>query len=472
MRPSVRIFKNSAALLSATTLERGVAFFIPWYIARMLGKEQLGLYSTTMTFVMLSMPVAVWGFDQLLLREIARHRSKLGTYLLNAGLLTSITAVVTASAVALLTQFLNYSGTLQTLIWIAAFLVIPTYAESLIFETAIKGLEQMEWIALVRFPLTLLRVGVSLFLLFRGYDLAIVFVVLALYYGVTCLFYFRILKRVNSEFELHLDRSLSLNLTTTAVPFVLIGVFGITFKQIDRVLLSTLEDVEAVGVYSAGATLVLMIHLLAPALMESLFPGLARVYATSRERFSTISARLLKLVFVTIVPVAFVVFTLAQPLVLFVYSSEYLPSVVVTQILAFGIVPAFLGKFLFRTILASDNERVTLGVAFVNSVVNIALNFVLIPRFGVVGASVAAVLTECTGFLQNLLFVHFKIVPMNFIDVLWKPSFCTFSGAVLYWYVAIQWSGYVALPLALLVFAGMTMLTGIITKEDLLNVGI
>ena len=470
MRTARRVLKNSIALLTATLLERGIAFVITWYIARTLGKGILGEYSTAQSWLFVSLPLALWGFDQLLLREAARNRDKLDQYLVNAGVVIIAASAATALILNSITLLFDYPASLGALLRIISFWVIPFYAGSIWLETAIKSLERMEWITIVRTPLSIIRVGISVYLLWQGRSLEVVFWVLGGYYAVTCFFYFRILCAYIPRFNWTIQPAIVKGLAVQAIPFLLIGIFGVTFKQVDRIILSALAPMDLVGLYAAGATVMAMVLLLAPAMMESLFPGLSRMHLSARHHLQEAVGRLIRLIWFVTLPMTFAVITLVRPAVLLLFSADYVTSVGVAQILALAIVPAFLTRLLYRVLLATNNERTTLRVAAINSAIGITLNLILIPWIGLTGAALAVVGAETAGFLQNLTFVHRHIVRISLWQTLAKPAICTvFCGLIYAW--IYPWNAYVALTGALAVFVLIVYLWRILSVADFHDLG-
>lgn len=481
MNPVLRVLKNSTALSLTVLLERAVAFFLPWYIARVQGSEVYGGYATAMTFVVIASGFAYWGLDQLLPREIARDRKRSGTFLASAGVLGGATSILTALAVSMIVHFLHYPPQVQNLIYLGIVCVLLPRTEAILCEAAINGLEKMEWIAAVRFPIAVLRIASSVFLLSQGFGLEALLIILAAYHAAMCGVYLLLFKRFAPAFRLQFDRSLMRMLAIQAVPLVMTISIGETSKQIDRVFLSKLWETESVGIYSTGIMLVQVMYMLAPAIMNALYPVLSRAYTASRERFSALVAQIFRLLFIGIFPVALTIITFADLAILLVFGQEYVPSIAVLRIYALGIVPSFVARLLYRTILASNNERLTVRIVIVNSIAILALNGLLIPRYGVLGAAVSAACTELIGLTQNLFYVSRKVIRFDFGQALLRPGVSVLVSVLAYLGImqlnlpatqvrflgAVQWSFPAAWAISLVVFAIALFASRAIGRQDL-----
>jgi O-antigen/teichoic acid export membrane protein len=466
MNRALRVLKNSAALSLSVLLERGIALFLPLYVARVQGRQVWGHYSTALTFVTISASFAYWGLDQLLPREIARDRVRAGDFLANAGIVGGIASVLTTTIAIVIVHLLHYPPHVQYLIDIGIILTLFPRTEAILCEAMINGLEKMEWTAAVRFPITILRVACSAYLLSKGFGLEVLFIALAASHVLMCGIYLLLFKRLLPAFRLRFDRSLMRTLALQAIPFVTIIAIGETAKQADRVFLSKLWDTDSVGIYSVGIMLVQIMYMLAPAIMNALFPILSRAYVVSRRQFSSLISQIFKLLFVGIFPVTLTIISFADLAILLVFGPEYVSSITVLRIYALGIVPSFVARFLYRAILASNNEHLIIRVSFVNSVVGLALNIILIPRYGLLGASAAAVCTELVGLVQNLFYVSRRVGRFDFAHALLKPGACVLTSVLAY-LGAMRWNLPVAWVSSIAVFAGTLLASRTVSWKDL-----
>lgn len=465
MKSVTRVLKNSTALSLSVLLERGVAFFLPWYVARVQGKQEWGYYSTALTFVTIAAPLGYWGLDQLLPREVARDHGRVGILLTNAGVLGAVASAIASALGYLGVHLLDYPPPVQSMINLGIMLVLIPRTESIVCEAAINGLERMEWVTAVRFPATILRVGISVLLLSRGYGVGVLFASLSVYYMLTVILYVALLLHSVPSFRLQVNRATTRTLAIQGIPFVAIIFIGEGFKHVDRLLLSKLRDTDVVGLYSAGIMPIQLMYLIAPAIMTALFPMLSRQFVTSKEQFSNLVSRLFKLLFVGVFPIMLAIVAFANPAILLVFGPEYKSSITVLQISALATLPSFLARLLYRTILASDNERLTIRVVLVSSLVSLVLNALLIPRYGLVGASIAAVFTELSGLVQNLYYVDRHVLEFAFRQALLMPGVCALPSLMVF-FVLVRSSTVAAWLSSTALFIGLVFVSRTLTARD------
>jgi PST family polysaccharide transporter len=151
-----------------------------------------------------------------------------------------------------------------------------------------------------------------------------------------------------------------------------------------------------VGYYSAAEKLIRAVQRLLWAGSQSVYPHINRLAAASKKgalRF----LRKFSLVFVaSFLLASIMIFVLADFIVRILLGPQYLDSVVVLRILA--ILPFIISVgnvFGVQTMLAFDLKEVFSRILFITASVNLVLVVILSLLYQHIGASIAAVVTEC-----------------------------------------------------------------------------
>lgn len=176
----------------------------------------------------------------------------------------------------------------------------------------------------------------------------------------------------------------------STLPFTLIGGAGVINNQTDIIMLGGFTGPDEVGIYrvaAQGATLVSFSLQVANAVVA---PQLSRLYAqgdTARlQHLVTQSARV---VLLAAIPVALVFILAGAPVVSWVFGSGFTAAHAPLAILAVG----YLLNAVFGTVgvllQMAGYQTVTARILWQTVLLNIVLNSVLIPPFGLVGAAVA-----------------------------------------------------------------------------------
>jgi PST family polysaccharide transporter len=181
------------------------------------------------------------------------------------------------------------------------------------------------------------------------------------------------------------------------------GIAEVIYLRIDIVLLERLRDVEETGIYAVAARLSEVWYMVPVALMGAVFPALwqQRPDAAAYERGLQAS---LDLLCALAVALAVVMQLFGAPLVEWLFGARFAASVPILQIHIWAGVFVFMRALLSRWLLAEDLLRFSLVTHLSGAAMNVALNLLLIPRYGAIGAAVATVISyACAGWLALYL---------------------------------------------------------------------
>jgi O-antigen/teichoic acid export membrane protein len=190
------------------------------------------------------------------------------------------------------------------------------------------------------------------------------------------------------------------------LPFAMIQLSLSFAFQSDNIFLSQYGySDQQVGWYSAAYSLMLTASVLVGTFNRAILPSLAREHETNPESITPWYYRSVKALAFVGMPMAVGGMLLADKLINFLYP-DYPPAAVAFAILIWYIpmhlYTAFSGNLTTSIKKESSAARIFLG----EGLVNVALNFILIPPFGVIGASFATLLTEVFG--SSLFYVLFR----------------------------------------------------------------
>jgi len=217
--------------------------------------------------------------------------------------------------------------------------------------------------------------------------------------------------------------------------FLTIGsVSGVFFAYIDMIMLGVFLPAEYVGYYKASANIVFGIAGLT-AISGVLFPVFTQLEG---EGLENAFRKVFKYSSVLSFPCAVGLIFLATPIVKVVYGSEYLPAVLPLMILSPLII--FNSVNFFGTLFtAKEKPEYTSFLGIFCAILNIVLNYILIIRYGIIGAASATLLSRfvnvfALGYLsKKVLFISpelqsiykpfvASIVMFAFLYIIPRPS--------------------------------------------------
>jgi O-antigen/teichoic acid export membrane protein len=218
------------------------------------------------------------------------------------------------------------------------------------------------------------------------------------------------------------NRKAMLGLVREALPMTYIFVVAVLYYTIDGILLSKLSTLEAVASYGLGYKIAGNLTILGHAIAAVMGARFAADAAESAAAFSGTMRSTMRLLLVITVPVATLVWPVAPDIIRLIGSEEMVtgttrPLSIICIAVAIGMMTLVISSALLNAYLHSFLARLNTATLMFN----IALNVVLIPWFGAVGAAVALVLSELCGLISCLVLLSRRypgFFPMHSVLVL------------------------------------------------------
>ncbi len=267
-----------------------------------------------------------------------------------------------------------------------------------------------------------------------------------------------------------------------ALPYGLALVLNQVCFRIGSVLLLNMKGATYVATYSAPSTMLEAAGIIPLYFMNAILPFLTKALHAKDGSHKTIIQTSFDFLMMSALPIVTGTALLAYQFINFIATPEFLTNAatgyvgsdVVLQILILALLFSFLNGLFGYILVASDHQEKLLVRNMIGAIMTVILTWWWIPQWDVRGAAVANVLTEIyilvASFLLARRYVDFKIKLNN----LWRILFSTaVMGTVVWlckaptynlWHLGNK-NFLLLIPLAALVYLGMLLLTGALTKE-------
>jgi O-antigen/teichoic acid export membrane protein len=398
------------------TFNRISALVMGLILARMLGVEGYGVYAYAFAVMSLLMVVAEAGVPTLLMRETAASCGRKEWGLLKGALSRSVQFVsFTSTGVVLIGLTVlwwrsHYLSSTAFYTMLFMLFLLPFAALTKITAHAIRGLQQIlfsQVVELLLRPLLVLLIVSSVFICFPAlrkpqYAMSFQLFSAVISLGVAIWFLNRILpQKIKTSPSQYRNR----RWLKSALPFTLIGGAGIINSQTDIIMLGWIKSAEQVGIYRAAIQGALLTVFGLQAVNTVIAPQFARLYAKGDmahlQQLVTESARMILL---TALPIAFILIFAGDFIVVLLFGADFSASNTPLVILTVGqLTNVFFGSVGYLLNM-TGYEKDTARSLWMTAVLNVLLNLILIPKFGINGAAIATSLSTAA---WNMLLNHF-----------------------------------------------------------------
>ncbi len=397
-----RIARNTGLLMIASLFTNIMAFVWTLYTARYLGTVGFGILSAALALTGIFSVLADLGLSTYSTREVARAREKTAKFLGNVAFIKMFLAVFTFILLYIVVLVKDYPPQSVNVIMIIGIYMILTSFTAM-FNAMFQGHERMEYQTIGNIlNSSFLLIGILL-AIYMGGDIITISLAYLATSIITLIYSIFVTSWKFTKFTLEFDRAFWKETIINAIPFGITGVFTSIYFWIDSVMLSFMQGDAAVGLYNAPYKLLFVMLSIYNVYMVALFPVMSQFYTHSGDALKLTYQRSFKYMLILSTPIAVGTTMLAQDIILFIYTAEYLPSVAALQILIWTIVFMFING-LSSNLLGSINKQLSVTkITGIGALVNIAINLAIIPVLSFIGASISTVFTE---FLIMILFSY------------------------------------------------------------------
>lgn len=419
------VVRNSAFGMAAQFAIKVISFAFTVLIVRHLGADDFGQYMAVLAFGAMFVFLADLGLSPYTVREVARWRDapdgperlrRLYANVLVLRFLLSLLAAVAVIGAAWLTG--------RPLVMIGAIalgtLGLLMYSVQGTSESLLAGYERLDITAGTRVlqQLTFVLVGAAALWFGFGYYGLIVANLLGI--ALITLICWQGVRRLGIALGQIAIREWP-GLLRASLPFGIIGfTLGLSYK-FDTVLLNIFRGDTETGYYNAAYGLVFSMVMLSNVVNSALYPSLTRHAANAPETMPQVYEQALRYLLMIALPIAVGASLLSREITLFLFDAEYLPTAPILALVIWAVPLMFLSEFLGYVVVISGDERRVARSVLISTGINVALNLLLIPIYGLVAAAIMTLVTDVVLVSQYLWLQRGLMRRVNWGRVLVRP---------------------------------------------------
>ncbi len=410
--------KHTGITITTTILGRIFGLLAAILAARFLGPKGNGYYTLAVLLASTSIALTNFGITTTTIYHIAKEQHLRSEVMGHLFVLNSAVAVLATAAgliIALYFRSLLFPHTPREYLLLGA-LIIPGIFTYRFFQNVLLGLQDFKKYNLGQIifsAIHLLLIGIGVMIPKQKIVGAIVAEAVSWALGAVVFIYWS--KLAIPRWSFRLNRSLAKRLFTYGFQSYLGNLLAFFNSRSDVFLLNFFQGAGAVGIYSVAVGLAERLWIISQTASTVLFP---RVSSSTdpkwQKRFTPLITRT---VLVLVLPVALIIGIFAKPLIVVLYSTKFIDAVLPLQILLFGIVSFSLSRVLAHDIAGRGYPLLNSYTSAISLVVNISLNLLLIPRWGMAGAACAAA-ASYTSLLISKLVIYQRLSGNSWKEVL------------------------------------------------------
>lgn len=402
-----RIVKNASWIVLCRIAQAVLNLIVSMLTARYLGPSNFGLINYAASIVAFVTPLMQLGLRSTLVYELTDKPDEEGKTLGTALFMNVCSAGLCILFVAAFSVILDHNDKTSVVVCIL-------YSISLIFQalemiqywfqqkllskyTSVISLIAYVFVSLYKIYLLITNKSVYWFAIAQAIDYCLIAMLLiAVYYKVGGQKLIVSFERVKT-------------LLARSKYYIVSAMMVTIFAQTDRIMIKNMIGADATGYYSAAVTCAGMLGFVFVAIIDSFRPVILSNKNNSSESYELNISRLFSIVFYLSLGQCILMTLLAEPVVIILYGKEYLSSVNVLRVCVWFVTYSYIGQVRNIWILGENRQKILWRINLIGAVLNILLNFAIIPIWGIVGAAFTSFATQ---FFTNFL-LGFIIKPIR-----------------------------------------------------------
>ena len=396
---------NTSWIMAERVLNMGVSFLVMILVARYLGPEQFGILAYGISLVAIFAVAGHVGLSGLVVRELVKQpdakQEIMGTSfaLKGAGYFIGLL---------LLIVFAIFSEEYQsTEFWVLIILSISIIFRPFdVIDFWFQSRLEAKYAAIPKIIALLIGSVFSVLLVFASAQLVLFAFANALQVIVAAIL-MCVIYKYKSKLSIknwRMSARRAKGLAEQGWMIFLGSIFAMIYLKIDQIMLKWLVGPEEVGVYAVAATLSEAWYFVPTAIVASFFPKMIKLKESEPGLYETRLQQMFDLLYMLALGVAVFVTLLAKPLVLLVFGEAYGASSAILVIHIWAAIFIFMRAAFSKWILIENVLMFSLITQGLGAFANVALNFVLIPDYGGLGAAYATLISYATASYIALIF--------------------------------------------------------------------
>ena len=392
-----KLITNINWLFGEKVLKLTSGLFITIWVARYLGPEKMGVLNYALAYTSLFAIFVNLGFEQIVVRELVKQPKLTGFLLGTAFALKLLGTLLAILSIYFSLYFLDLDTTSKTIIFIISAGFIFQSLNVIDFFYQSKILSKFSVIA--RNIAFVISSSLKIFFILYQYDVVYFAFAGTVDFFLSGLFLLFIYKKNHGALsQWHFSKKIAIRLLKYSWPVAVSSFLISIHMRIDQVMIGNMLDSAQVGLYSVSVVLMDMVVLIPGIIVSSIMPYFIGLRENNNRLYHYRLVQLYFLMFWGGILAGFFAIIFGKEVIVLLYGESYLSAY---NALVFNI---WAGAFMAQSaakgiwVIAENKQFHRIIPNIVAAVVNVILNFLLIPLHGISGAAIATLITK---FVNN-----------------------------------------------------------------------
>lgn len=387
-----KLFNNAKWIILCKVAQSLLQLLIGMFTARYLGPSNYGLINYAKSIVAFAVPFMYLGLNATLVKELIEKPAQEGQIMGTSLVMGMVSSCVCVVSVCGFVSVVN-AGEPQT-IWTCLLYSLSMFFQAVELIQYWYHSKLKAKYASVTMLITYVVVSAyKIYLLIAAKSVYWFAVAYSIEYGIIGVSLLVIYHKQGTQ-KLQFCTSLIKPLITKSYPYIWAAMMVTVFQNTDQIMLKLMCGNAQNGYYTAAVTCATISQFVFIAIIDSMRSAILSYKKEKSQEYEESISKLYCIVTYLTILQGIVFTVLAKLMISVLYGSAYFGAVPVLRILAWQVPFAFMGKIRNVWILAEEKQSCLWKINLFGALLNVAINYLLIPIWGASGAAFASLLTQ------------------------------------------------------------------------------
>ncbi|SNY44413.1 Membrane protein involved in the export of O-antigen and teichoic acid [Arsukibacterium tuosuense] len=401
------LLARATAMLGDRLVKLLAAAVLTIFVARVLGASELGIYSIVMAWSAFLVPLTSMGLNNNVIRRMVQQQNgQQAMTLLYSAVTLRLALGLMGGSLMLLGFYLLYPDMFSgnTAIAIPVLFLLQSFFGLLLFEFYLNYQGTFRSTAYLKTTITLCSFGAKLALLYSGFGIASLLLITGIEFMLVGIAQYLLYRYKQQPFTpgdarwppYHprwFDAAQISPLLKRASWLWLSGIVAVVYLKIDIVMLGAMAGTEQAGIYAAASRLSELWYVFPATLATRYYPDMLKAYQQGLTPYYLKLRRFALLFFSAAFSIALLMTVAAPWLISLLFGDDFSAAIDVLRIHIWAGCFIFVRYLISQHLVITEQEQLSLLSHGIGALLNIGLNFWLIPSMGIVGAAWATLVS-------------------------------------------------------------------------------
>ena len=388
------VSKNVSWILIQNIFSMICSVFVTAIVARHYGAAGYGYINFAQSFVALFSFIAIMGTNHIIMKNLSEDKIEDGI-VLGSNLFIRIILAIISLLVSQGISLLIYDKDINILILLfnlntilCSFDVFSYYAQSKMQNKyiSISKIISITVFSILKLLVIFLDLNINFFVL--------TYLIETIIYSILLYISYRKISS-NRNVKWKIDYLYIKELLKKGKYYALASLMVTIYLRIDQVMLGTMiSDKSQVGIYSAAVRISEIWTFVPISIIMSYKPIIINEKEKSKAKYDKELSKLYNIVSFVCFLFVVIICVFGKLGIYILYGNEYSNAYIPLIILTIGIWFGVLGNIHYIWMICENKEKYSTFYSFSGCITNIIFNFLLIPKYGIIGAAIATLISQ------------------------------------------------------------------------------